>query len=178
MMQERFLHFGKWIEKLWKGFNEILALLAGFVSLACMLMIAYNVVMRYIFRSPIKGVVELTQYAMVYICFLSIGWVLQIKGHVGVDILAKYLHGKALKIQTTAIDILSQCYCLPMTLLAWNEAWDSLKRGAMFTGELGNIPEFPVVVVIPIGFAAISLESLRQLVNDVITPSEKMEAPF
>jgi hypothetical protein len=66
--------------------NEIVGWLAGAVLLISMVLVPYEVIMRYFFNNPTSWSMELTQYLFCTMVALGGGWVLLTKGHVNVTI--------------------------------------------------------------------------------------------
>jgi TRAP-type C4-dicarboxylate transport system permease small subunit len=72
-----------------KGFN---ILSAGIISFM-MFLTTVDVVLRYIFNSPLPGVYTLCEMLMVGAVYPAVAYVQQIKGHVRVDVLIDRLKG-------------------------------------------------------------------------------------
>jgi TRAP-type transport system small permease protein len=68
-----------------------LALGGGAVLLGLMVLIAFDVVMRYVLRLPFLGAFEMTELAMALIVFLGLPYCAITGGHVAVDLLAPVL---------------------------------------------------------------------------------------
>jgi TRAP-type transport system small permease protein len=68
-----------------------LAIGGGAVLLGLMVLVAFDVVMRYVLRLPFLGAYEITELAMALIVFLGLPYCAITGGHVAVDILAPLL---------------------------------------------------------------------------------------
>ena len=70
-------------------FNSTSAAIVGFM----MCLTTVDVILRYVFNSPIPGVYTLCEMLMVGIVYLAIAYVQQKKGHVRVDVFIDRLEG-------------------------------------------------------------------------------------
>ena len=66
--------------------NEKLARISCYVLLLAMILVPYEVVMRYVFNSPTSWSMEMTQFLFCTMVVLGGGWVLLKGSHVNVDI--------------------------------------------------------------------------------------------
>ncbi|HVP76868.1 MAG TPA: TRAP transporter small permease subunit, partial [Thermodesulfobacteriota bacterium] len=74
------------ILKVIDGANEKLAWVGGYVLLVAMILVPYEVVMRYLFNSPTSWSMEMTQFLFCTMVVLGGGWNLLTGSHVNVDI--------------------------------------------------------------------------------------------
>ena len=76
----------KYLEAIFDTIINISAIFAGVLIILIMLCVCVDVIMRYFFNSPLFWVVELGEYAMLYITFTGAAWLLKTDGHVTIDI--------------------------------------------------------------------------------------------
>ncbi|MDP6783307.1 MAG: TRAP transporter small permease, partial [Dehalococcoidia bacterium] len=62
--------------------NEVLAIAAGGVTIAIMIMVVVDVSGRYLFNKPIVGGIEIEQIMLAYLIFFSFAYALVVGGHV------------------------------------------------------------------------------------------------
>jgi TRAP-type C4-dicarboxylate transport system permease small subunit len=134
------------------GRVSYLAHVAGSIFLAGMMFfIATDVTLRYFFNRPILGGYEITQSLMGILVALALAHTGFQGGHITVDVLTTRLPEK-MQIFLSII-ILICCLCL-VGLITWQNtlyvkvAFDSGYRTASL-----NIPYYPFIIVISIGFA-------------------------
>lgn len=136
---------------------------AGLSALFIMIAVAFvDVFARYVFNSPIKGVVEITEVIMICAIFLAVAHTHNIKGHISVDLLTSKLSPKP----RVALEFIT-------TLLATGMfgviAWQTLDHAIFLIGEYRlhekhfGIPSGPFAAVIFIGCTAIFLLLIRDL---------------
>jgi len=154
----------KWQRTVGHVFDRILdamAFLAGIFSLSIMVLICYLVIMRYLFASPPAWVLEICEYLMIYITFLSAAWLLRKNGHVRVEIFLTWLpsHAKnALLVFTSFVGFMSCC------IIAWFSLFVTIDKFSrhILTIQTLRIPEWTLFIIIPAGSLFLLLEFLRQ----------------
>ena len=141
-----------------------LTYLAGIILVFITLCVTFDVIMRYIMNRPARWVVDISEYALVFILFLSAGWTLSKEGHVGitlvVDALPKGLQ-RVLNIITSAIG------ALICGLLLWKSIdliWELYEAKDLFFKAL-VIPKWTIFTVVPIGFLTLFLQFLRRMLQ-------------
>ena len=82
---------------MFERFLRALALAGGVVLLGLMLLVAFDVVMRYVLRLPFLGAYEMTELAMVLVVFLGLPYCAITNGHVAVDAFDAWLNRPALR---------------------------------------------------------------------------------
>ena len=109
-----------------------------------------DVVLRYIFNSPIPGVYTLSEMFMIAAVFPAVAYVQQKKGHVRVDILIDKLKGRPrIVFELATLFLALVCFAimgLDSGLLAWN-AWVT---GDYDMGSI-EIPFWPAKSVMTVG---------------------------
>ncbi len=71
--------------------DTLLAEIGGWLIIVMMLTISYDVFMRYMFGAPTKWSLEINEYLLLAVVYLSGAWALPTGGHVRVDIVYKHL---------------------------------------------------------------------------------------
>ena len=134
---------------------------AGLI-VAMMLSIIYDVTARLFFRAPTIWVIDLNEYALVYITFLPAAWILMRDGHIRVELVYERLRPRAQRAVRTATDLLGLLYCVVLAWHSWSTAWDAWVNDYRFSTAL-TFPRFPVLVVIPLGAAWLALAFVARL---------------
>ena len=152
----------------------MLAWFSAILIAALMFGITWSVVWRYFLNSPQGWTVELAEYSLLFITFLSSAWLLRKNGHVSVELLLIGLSSKTqafLKILTSALGVLV-CF-----VFVWYGGATALKyflRNITVIGTL-KFPGFILIGVIPVGSLLLliqflvdtfrSVEDWKQLTN-------------
>ena len=128
---------------------RISALTGMMLVTAVALIVVYDVISRKLLAKPIFGVPELTEMSMLFVCFLSIGYIAHRKQEINIDIMNVRLPGwMAETLRATRLLL-----CLFVLGLI---VWQSLTQGlhVMRTGEITTslrMPVWPFYFVITYG---------------------------
>ena len=133
---------------------------AGLIILVT-LGIASDVSMRFFFNRPIRGMVEITEYAILWITFLLAAWVLKRDKHVKMDIVLRWLKPTVQSLINIITSVLSAIAFLILTGYAAAVTWESFKMGFLDYTALAP-PLWPIQVIIPIGSFLLFIQLLRR----------------
>lgn len=156
----------------WVGFvSDKLNLAGGALGGICILVMAlivtYEVIMRYFFKSPTTWVLETSIYLSIASVLLAGGYAMKENRHIQVDLLTRRFSSRD---QT-----LLQLICLLLTLifsavLTWKGA--EMAMHSYVTGEVSpTVLTVPTVIphsLLPIGGALLVLELIRQILGELI----------
>ena len=123
---------------------------AALLFVGMTLAICAEVLLRYGFNSPIRWVVEISEYSLLWTTFLGAAWVLRHGGHVRVDILLQYLSPNALRVCglfSSAVGILTT---LVLFAFGADATWTAYARAAYKPTGI-DVPTWMVLIVIPVG---------------------------
>ena len=147
--------------------NEKLAWVGGYVLLLAMILVPYEVVVRYIFNSPTSWSMEMTQFLFCTMVVLGGGWNLLTGSHVNVDIIYNRFGIRtraiisiltSLLLFTFLFFVFRQNLLAAMQSLAWRE-----------TSASGwNPPLYPIKLIIPLGVLLLLLQSIAMFVRYII----------
>lgn len=150
--------FIRWIIE-WSGIIGVVVLLA------MMMMTVADVIMRYFFRRPIIGSVEISVTLMVCVIFLGIAWCALNDGHIRVDILTDKLskRGEAL------LDGFDNLATLILALIiAWRSLLEALATKEMdVNSPLLAIPRYPFVFITAFGFLLLFFATLILFIRNL-----------
>jgi TRAP-type C4-dicarboxylate transport system permease small subunit len=138
---------------------SFMAYLAGLLLFFLMLIICYEVVMRYLFRSPTGWVIEVCEFSLLYITFLGAAWLLKQDGHIRVDILFTFLNRKVSRILNTATSLLGAISCGFLFVYGLMSTWHHFRESTLVIQTL-NTPKWVLLIVIPIGSFFLVLQFL------------------
>lgn len=166
---ERFL---KWIDRT----NEYLGKAVSYFMLVLVVVILYEIFVRYVLNSPTIWAHEVSQMIFgAYILLLG-GFLQERKGHVNVEIL--YVHFKprtraAINLFTWLLFFL---FCGVLLVKGWEMGWDSFKYRETESTAFAP-PVYPIKMMIPLGALLLLLQGLVKYIRDlrvVITGKEDL----
>lgn len=112
-----------------------------------------DVLGRYIFSSPVRGSVELIEYAMALVIFSALPLVTRNRGHVTVSLIDGLFKGAAARAKTVLCDAIS---ALALGLLTWRLGVQGLEDWTSGTSTVVlNLPHAPLSFALA-AFAGIS----------------------
>lgn len=130
------------------------AFLAGSGVIFMTLIICYEVLMRYVFNRPTIWVTEMSQYLMVIIAFLAMGYTELKNHHTRVDLFVNKMPGSVNRILHYASLIITTLACC---ILTWKSAERALNYFHYKASSEWAPPLFPVYIWIPIGYLLLAL---------------------
>ncbi len=140
---------------------EIFAFIAGLILAFILLSVCLEVFMRYFLNRPLQWVVELTEYALLYITFLGAAWLLKRERHINVDIFLSLLSSRTragLKIFSSLIGIIVS-FCL--VWYGFAVSWEHFQDG-IYNITLLEFPKAPLLAIIPIGSLILLAQFIRR----------------
>lgn len=136
-----------------------------------MLLTAADVILRYIFNSPILFAQELTEFSLVVCVSLGLSFCAVEKGHVRVDIIANRLPKRVQVIFDCFTGLLTIIFLL---LIMWRSFVHMVYVGGnSITSMTLYIPVYPFIGLVGVGFALFTLVLLMDLFDSIIGVFEK-----
>lgn len=146
-----------------KGVNAVTrfsAMLAGFLLVALMLLNTYAVICRYGFNRPVDWILDLSEFLMVASVFLGAAYILQIDGHVTVDLIVIKLPARVRRILFQVTMCFVFVFNFVLTWKSWELAWDNLYARS---DSISRFPLFPGYIIVFYGSLLLLLQSLIKL---------------
>jgi len=162
---------GWWFDRL----LDALAIAAGLIFVFIMLLVCYDVMMRYIFKNPLGWTIEVCEYLLVYLTFLGSPWLLREGGHVNVDILFHYLPRVIIPVMKSLTLLIGTVALFILFIYSTQATWELYQRGIEEIKIL-IIPKWILFSVIPFGSLFLSIESGRQLFAQIFRFNTGLEA--
>jgi len=150
---------------------DFMAFLAGLLLAGAVLIVSFEICMRYFLRRPQVWTVEVCEYILFILAFLGAPWLLKKGGHVSVDIVVERLNTKVrryLNLLSCGVGILIS------TVITWFSlvtAWGCYESGVVVTKTL-TIPKHYFLLFITLGYFLLILEFGRQFYNHLRAPKE------
>jgi len=150
-----------------RGFNIFSAAIITF----SMLLTTVDVVLRYLFNSPLPGVYTIVEMSMLGAVFPAVAYVQQIRGNVRVDIFIDRITGNPRRVFELATLFLA---FVAFALMCWQIGL--LAREAWVTGDfdmgLIELPFWPPMTVMTIGLGLLCLRFVTDIKNYLIELKE------
>lgn len=156
------------MDKVMKFHNKVdnfLALIAGITIFVMMMLIFLDVTLRFIFNSPIIGVMEITgEYLMVVIVYFSISYTQKERGHVHVEIFGDKLSPKWIKIFSITTNVIGLCIFIILGIANFTMFLDYLSNDIRSRGIL-NYELWPALLVISLGILSLCTRLFIDTIN-------------
>ena len=147
------------------GLNDAAGLLATWCVLLACLLCAGNAVVRYVFSVGSNAWLEAQWYLFAVIVLFGAAKTLRLNRHVRVDLVYNLLTPRG---QVWLDLVCTGLFLMPATLLLTGMSW-TLFVESWAIGEIssnaGGLLRWPVKLVLPIGFALISLQGAAEMVR-------------
>ncbi len=146
--------------------SRVTTILMGTVILAVLLVMAFNVVMRYIFGSSLRWAEEISAISMVWLVFLGAGHLARAGKHISIESIFIVLPRTGKKVLATLIGLTVVMVSLFLSWYAVKQVGIFFSRGTIFTAS--NLPAWVAYAVIPVGFVLIALGTLEHYAKIVM----------
>jgi TRAP-type C4-dicarboxylate transport system permease small subunit len=148
-----------------KTFDRILVALfwgAGGLLMFVTIGTCVDVLLRYSLNRPISWMLEITEYAMLYIPFLGAAFVLKEDGHIRIDLVITFLSERSRGWLNVFTSFVGGMVMLAYTWFGAQVTLDYFKRGVPSLESL-KTPMFLILMIIPIGGLLFSIQFFRQM---------------
>lgn len=135
------------------------------VCLAVPLIVVYQVLLRYVFHSPLMGIEELLNFPIIWLYMLGGSVASEQRNHISCGILTLYIKkDKSMKLYNVLRDVFSVVICAWLTW--WAKWYWSYSFGLWKTSDILRIPMFYAEGIILIGFVLMLFFGIVELVDD------------
>jgi TRAP-type C4-dicarboxylate transport system permease small subunit len=129
-----------------------------------MVIITYEVVARYILKSPTLWVVDVSRYCLVYITFLGAAGLLLKGEHINVDLFLTHLSRRTQLILQIIGHLLCAITFLAFFIFSAATTWDHYRRGILVIDPI-EIPKVIPLAIIPIGSFFLLAGAILRIMN-------------
>lgn len=158
--------------------NEWLGRVIIWFVLGAVLVSAVNAVARKAFNVGSNAFLEVQWYLFAAVFMLGVGYVMLRNGHVRIDFIASRLSRRTnALIDAIGIVVFTIPLSIIMIDLGWPLAWRAFQSGEM-SQNAGGLIRWPVLMLVPVGFALLLLQSLSELVKRVAFLRGHLPQPF
>jgi len=158
--------------------NEAIGKLVMWLILAAVVISAGNAIMRKAFDIGSNAYLEIQWYLFSAVFMLGSGYVFLRNAHVRIDFISSKL-SKRTNAFIDAVGIV--VFVIPLCLILMNLGWPVFER-AWTSGEMssnaGGLIRWPVMLLIPLGFLILMLQSVSELIKRVAFLSGARDDPF
>lgn len=155
-----------------------LGYLTRWLVLAAVLISAGNAIMRKAFNMSSNAYLEVQWYLFAAVFMLGAAYVFLHNGHVRIDFIASRLSKRTNAI-IDSIGIV--VFLIPLCVILIDLSWPFFMR-AYISGEMsenaGGLIRWPVIGLIPLGFAIILLQGVSELIKRVAFLTGARDEPF
>jgi TRAP-type mannitol/chloroaromatic compound transport system permease small subunit len=160
------------------AFSTLIGKFIIWLVLAAVLISAGNAAMRKAFDIGSNAFLEIQWYLFAAVFMLGVGYVFLRNAHVRID----FVSSKLSKRTNAIIDVLGMVvFTIPLCLILINLSWP-LFHNAWVSGETssnaGGLIRWPVLLLIPAGFALLLLQCLSELIKRVAFLTGALPEPF
>lgn len=160
---EGWLKLAHGIDKLNEQFGKI-AVWGAFI--ACMVS-AGNATIRYLLHMSSNGWLEVQWYLFSVNVLLGAAFVLKVNEHVRVDVLyTRYSSRTKAWVDLMGMIVFLMPGSLLLVWMSWPWFWDSFVTHEM-SNNAGGLIRWPVKLLIPLGFAILSLQGLAEIIKRI-----------
>lgn len=149
------------VTNIFDGTINLLALLAAVILILVMLVVLYEIAMRYFLNRPTIWVQEYSEFSLLFITFLGTTWLLRREGHVRMDMVLSRLTPRTQIVVNIITSILCAIVFLVVTGYGVEATWEAFIAGARRSSLL-RTPTFTVLFIIPIGSSLLFIQFLRR----------------
>jgi C4-dicarboxylate transporter, DctQ subunit len=141
--------------------EDAFAVLAGVLLILTVIFVSIDVASRYFFNAPLTWVYEVTEYVLLLVPCLGMGWLARSNGHIAIDIVTSRLPDGSKRLVNFACSLTVAAIC---AFIAW---WggvvtlESFKAKAIIENVL-QTPQWAIYVAIPAGFGICAIEFARK----------------
>jgi TRAP-type C4-dicarboxylate transport system permease small subunit len=136
---------------------------------ALMLVVVGDVVLRYLFNSPLQWSYEvISSYLMPGLFFFAASHTLKAHAHVAVDIVHNYVGRRTRYLLEALVSVLAAPVFLLCTIVSARNTWNDLETAATSTSGLA-LPTWTISVMLPIGFGMLTLRLTLNAIGYVAT---------
>lgn len=156
--------------------------IAGIAVMAMMILTTIDVIMRYVFASPLPGMLELSEeYLMVAAIFLPLSYVYSHGGHIKVELLERFFSPGMKAVAEKVNIIISLILFLMITYASIPMVEDAIRISEESRSAL-HYPMAPAYAMVTIGCFLVCLRAFEALLgkgplNEHHDESEEIEVP-
>lgn len=147
---------------------KIFYIFAGVALLVLFLLMFIDVSLRFLFNSPIVGTSEVSEYILVSIAFLGLGYAQFTKQHIFVEILTSRFPKKVRAVLNIILMLLATGFFIIMTMETGNRAYKDLIGKVLLPNTTVKLPVWWISAIAALGCALLAITLLVGIVDTAI----------
>ena len=147
-------------------------MIAGICILATAIIVAYEVVLRFVFNAPTEWVNETSVYLVMVSAFLGFAPALAAGKHISVDLVVSNLLPAANKALKLLVSLLGLLFSLVFLYTSAEMVLNSYRLNMLSVSTL-RVPLYLPQMALPVGFALLSLQFIANLLDPDSAAAEK-----
>jgi TRAP-type C4-dicarboxylate transport system permease small subunit len=150
-------------KRFWKFFDkltDVMTALAGVILIFITAAVCYTIGMRYLFTKTTIWIMQTTEYALLWIVFLSTTWLLRERGHVTTDLIYAHLSKNTKFTLDCIMFVIGGVACAIMVYFGIDYTHECILRGITDVRAV-TIPKWTIFIIIPIGSIFLTIQFFR-----------------
>lgn len=144
--------------------SDLLGTLAAWMFFAVGAMITYEVVARYVFRSPTIWAEEMSRFFQIWATYLAAGYVLRHRELITIEVLTIHLAPPMRRLTETGALAVIMLFCTVAVYYGADTMLESIRLGRA-TATMLTVPLWMTELAIPFGFGVLLLQAFVELVR-------------
>jgi TRAP-type mannitol/chloroaromatic compound transport system permease small subunit len=145
-------------------YDALISFLAQWAStlfIGVMLIVSFEVFMRYAMGDPQTWVVETAEYSLLFIAFLGAAYLLKNEWHIKIEMVLSHLSKRRQAMLNAGTSIIGAAICLTFTIYGSQTFWLCVEMGRRTRGAMLTL-QWPLIIVMPVGFLLLFIQFLRR----------------
>lgn len=139
-----------------------LAILAAALIIFIVIATTTEIVSRLTLNHSISGILEITEYCLLFMTFLGAAWVLREEGHVKIELILSRLGTRTQCILNIVTSIIALIICIIVTWYGIKVTWEYYETGYLLSTVL-KPASFYLFAVIPLGMFLLAIQLIRRI---------------
>ena len=145
-----------------EGLNYFIYRISSLAILLSAFVLTYEVVMRYVLRTPTIWEIEASVYLTIMATFLAAAYGLKDGAHINIDLITRLLPPRFNAGLSIVTSVLSLFFCILIAWKGWAMWWEAFSKG--WRSE--TVWSFPLAIpyfFLPLGMTLLSLQYMIQI---------------
>jgi C4-dicarboxylate transporter DctQ subunit len=151
------------MKSFWVFFDKLvdgMAALAGVILVFITIAVCYTIGMRFLFTKTTIWIMQTTEYALLWIVFLSTTWLLRENGHICTDIIHAHIKTRTRNYLDCTMFVIAGIACAIMVFFGVLHVCECIARGVTDVRAV-TVPRSAVFIIIPIGSTLLTVQFIR-----------------
>lgn len=144
--------------------SEVSGIVCAISILISALVLTYEVLMRYVFKTPTIWEIEFSVYLLIMATFVGAAYGLKNGAHINIDLITHLLPCRAHTYLSFVTSIISLIFCVLLTWMGWEMWWEAASKGWR-SDSLWGPPLWISYLFLPLGVTLLCLQYLVHLSN-------------